>query len=136
MSLSTYLDSGVLIAACRGDREISEAALEVLADDEREFIISNYVKLETLPGAVYGGYSTQVEIYEEIFEICTLIETSHELTCDALEYAKKYGIGGADALHVTMAINEGADELITNEKETRPMFRVQEIKVTSLHSAA
>jgi predicted nucleic acid-binding protein len=132
MTVSTYLDSGVIIAACRGDRAISDAAFAILEDSERKFIISNYVKLETLPGAVFLKYESQVLFYEEFYKECEIFPTSHNLTCEALELAKKYGIGGIDALHVTIAINAGAKEFITNEKPTKPMFRVKEIKVTSL----
>jgi len=134
MTVNTYLDSGVIIAACRGDRDISDAAFAILEDSERKFIISNYVKLETLPGAVFHKYESQVLFYEEFYKECEFFPTSHTLTCEALELAKKYGIGGTDALHVTIAINAGAKEFITNEKPTKPMFRVKEIKVTSLQA--
>jgi hypothetical protein len=37
-----------------------------------------------------------------------------------------------DALHIAAAISVGAEEFITTEKPTKPMYRVTDIKVVSL----
>jgi hypothetical protein len=50
----TFLDTGVLIAAARGQDVASIAALNILDDQSREFVSSPFVKLEVLPKAVYS----------------------------------------------------------------------------------
>jgi hypothetical protein len=37
-----------------------------------------------------------------------------------------------DALHITVALAIGAEEFITTEKSTKPMFRVMEIQMISI----
>ena len=50
---ATFVDSGVLIAAARGEGGLAVRALAVLDDPERQFATSNLVKLEVLPKAIY-----------------------------------------------------------------------------------
>jgi hypothetical protein len=51
--IRTYLDAGVLIAAARSATRLSESALVILDDTGREFVASDYLKLEILPKAYY-----------------------------------------------------------------------------------
>ncbi|AHJ28173.1 hypothetical protein NSP_18400 [Nodularia spumigena CCY9414] len=37
-----------------------------------------------------------------------------------------------DALHVAAALSVGAEEFVTREKKTKPMFRVSSLKVVSI----
>jgi predicted nucleic acid-binding protein len=46
--------------------------------------------------------------------------------------AGKYGIAGMDALHIAAALSIGAEEFITTEKKTKPMFRVTELQMISI----
>ena len=48
----------------------------------------------------------------------------------------RYDLTPIDALHVSAAVIAGDDELVTGEKDTKPMFRVQEVKVVSLHATS
>lgn len=57
---------------------------------------------------------------------------SPTLIQSAFNLAVIYGLSGFDALHVAAAIEAGADELITTEKKSKPMFRVREISVIHL----
>ena len=50
--------------------------------------------------------------------------------------AARYGLAGADALQVAAAIRHGAREFYTSERPGKPLFRVKELKVVSLHSLA
>jgi predicted nucleic acid-binding protein len=52
--ICTFIDSGVLIAAARGEGEIAERALQILEDNKREFASSQFLKLEVLPKATYN----------------------------------------------------------------------------------
>ncbi|TRT85775.1 MAG: hypothetical protein EWV82_06630 [Microcystis aeruginosa Ma_AC_P_19900807_S299] len=48
------------------------------------------------------------------------------------EIAGTYGLAAMDALHVAAALQIQADELITTEKQTKPMHRVREIQIVSI----
>lgn len=49
----TYLDSGVLIAICRGKSEVAQRAFTLVNDPDREIILSEAVRLEVMPRAIY-----------------------------------------------------------------------------------
>ena len=64
----TYVDSGVLIAAARGSGKLAERALSIISDTEaREFVCSDYVKLEVIPKPTYFGFIAEVNFYESFF---------------------------------------------------------------------
>lgn len=46
----------------------------------------------------------------------------------------RYGLAGPDALQLSAALRQGVQEFYTSEKAGKPMFRVKEVKVVSLHS--
>jgi predicted nucleic acid-binding protein len=133
MSRRTYLDSGVLIAALKGAQKQTgkpeeEAAwiraMKVLDDPDRVFLVSDAVWLEVMPKSLYEKQQTETDFYEAIFtqarhlpwNLCTLAR--------AANVARQYGIAAMDAIHVAQALDAQADELITHEKKTKPMFRV------------
>lgn len=128
----TFVDSGLLIAIARGEDDVYEEALAVIDDAEREFVSSVYVQLETLPMATRHEREDQVETYETFFgNVARWVPSSPELSQRALELAGEYGLGAVDALHVAAAEAEGA-ELVTAERPTKPMLRVDSIPVTSI----
>ena len=63
----TYIDSGVLITASRGENAIAEKALTVLSDETRTFASSEFVKLEVLPKAIYNKQLAEAAFYEVFF---------------------------------------------------------------------
>lgn len=129
----TFVDTGVLIAAARGTGDISEKALGILADSEREFASSIFVKLEVLPKAVFNRQTDEVEFYEVFFSAVTHWASDVEqVVQEAYQIACKYGIAAVDALHVAAALTTGVDELVTTEKLTKPIYRVIEIQVISI----
>lgn len=129
----TFIDAGVLVAAARGVGEISEKALEVLQDSDREFASSIFIKLEVLPKAVYNRQTDEAEFYETFFNAVTywandverIIEEAYRIACT-------YGLASMDSLHVAAALLVGAEELVTTEKPTKPMYRVTGIQVISI----
>lgn len=129
----TFIDSGVLITAFSGADEIALRAIEILDDSDREFVSSEFVKLELLPKPLYEKRQTEVEFYEAFFNkvsywaepINTLVQLAHKC-------ASKYGLSAVDALHVAAALMVGADHLVTTEKLTKPMHRVREMQVISI----
>jgi predicted nucleic acid-binding protein len=130
----TYLDSGVLLAAWRS-AELRPAALRVLEDPGRQFATSQLARLELLPKAVFEKRLVESAFYEAHFEEAVATQPlDKELGNDAQKLAEKYGLAAVDALHLSAALRSGAKEFYTSEKPGKPMFRVKELRVISLHS--
>ena len=133
----TYLDANVLIAAFRGESDIAFRALEVLDDSERQFVVSDYLRLEVLPKPTFLGRHEEVLFMRTFLEEAAEdVPSSQEVTGRAVNLASQYDMTPIDALHVGAAVTVTAavDELVTVEKATKPMCRVMAIKVVSLHS--
>lgn len=129
----TFIDSGVLVAATRGVGELSEKALSILEDSERDFASSRFVKLEVIPKAIYNRQIAETEFYEMFFSAVTYWANDLEqVTQDAYNIACQYGLAAMDALHVAAALSVGAEEFVTTEKPTKPMFRVSGIQIVSI----
>lgn len=130
----TYLDSGILIAAFRGVGDIANRALTILDDPEREFIISDFLRLETISKPTFNKILPEIAFMSAFFECASAnIDASPLLTEQALQIACKYDLHPFDALHISVAITAKVDEFITLEKSTKPMFRVNELRMVSLH---
>jgi predicted nucleic acid-binding protein len=131
----TFIDSGVLIAAARGNTVRSFAALRILSSRDREFASSTFIQLETLPKAAYYRQQEETEFYESFFSGVTLwaikleqiVQTGHRIACT-------YGLAAMDALHLAAALSVDAEEFVTTERTTKPMHRVTELRVTSIAS--
>lgn len=65
--MKTFLDAGVLIVAYRGEPAIRKRALEILDESDREFVTSDFVRLEIVPKAVYHKRPDEVAFYEAFF---------------------------------------------------------------------
>ena len=140
----TFLDSGVLIAAARGNMAQSLAALRILSDRDlrfaaalryREFASSAFIQLETLPKATYHNQQAEVRFYESFFSNVTLWATELEqIVQTGNRIASTYGLAAMDALHLAAALTVDAEEFVTTEKTTKPMHRVTEIRVVSIAS--
>ena len=130
--MKTFLDSGVLLHAWRGET-LSRAAMRILDDDTREFFTSQLVRLELLPKPRFEKRPREVAFYEAHFADCTASEVlGAELGFEAERLAARHGLAGPDALQVAAAIRQGVQEFYTSEKPGKPMFRVKELKVVSL----
>lgn len=133
--MKTFLDSGVLLTAWKGRQLDRLTAISVMEDSTREFFTSSTVKLELLPKPIFFKQTGEVEFYNIHWERTKKEEPlSKELAHEAFNLGKRYGLAAADALNVAAAIRAGAQEFITSETPGKPLFRVKEIKVTSLHS--
>ncbi|MCY7278807.1 MAG: PIN domain-containing protein [Phormidesmis sp. CAN_BIN44] len=129
----SFVDSGVLIAAARGNSDRTERALSVLGEVDRIFISSVFVKLETLPKAICYKQQPEVNFYKLFFEGVMHWATDLEvMTQSAYQLAYTYGLSGIDALHIAAAISLNADEFITTEKSTKPMYRVPNLHFVSI----
>lgn len=129
----TFIDSGVLIAAARGEDAIAQQALAVLIDDRRTFASSRFVMLEVLPKATYHQQLAETAFYEFFFNsVCCWAADIDGMTAEGYRIASEYGLSAVDALHVAGALQTEAVELVTTERRTKPIHRVEEIKVISL----
>lgn len=128
MSLrKTYVDSGVLITAFQGIPSASIRANNILNSSDRDFVSSQFVKLEVLPKAIYHKQQDEVEFYETFFDaVSHWAMDIEQVTQDAYQLAFTYGLAAMDALHVAAALLLKADDLVTTEKSTKPMHRVSQ----------
>lgn len=130
----TFADSGVLIAAARGNHEVSEQAFEILEDPSRTFASSVFVQLEVLPKAVFNQQVNEAQFYAGFFELVThWAGADDRLMEHALNEAKRFGLAAMDALHVAAAVQLGADELVTTERTSKPIHRTSSINTRSIH---
>ncbi|MGH2560889.1 MAG: type II toxin-antitoxin system VapC family toxin [Thermomicrobiales bacterium] len=134
----TYVDAGVLIAAATmRDPVLYGPALAVLDDTSREHVSSSFLWLEVVPKATYHRRPGEVAFYEAFFVgVSAWVDSYDEVLERAFTEASQSGLAALDALHVAAAIQLGAEELITTERLQKPIHRVTEIKIVSIHPSA
>jgi predicted nucleic acid-binding protein len=132
-----YTDSNLIIEATRTEnKERADYAATILQDDSRSFVVSDYVRLETLPKMRYNKHPGQVRFTEAILDNAEVyVRSSEAIIAEAERLASVYGLAAMDALHAACAIAGGADELLTFEKPSKPFFRIppEVLKIVSLH---
>lgn len=134
MTKRTYIDASVLIMAFQGNDDASRRAMEILDDPHRRLVVSDYLTLEVLPKPTFHKKHYEIDFMQAVIESASEdVKSSSELTKQAVFFAAKYDMTPIDALHIVAAITANVDELITMEKQTKPMCRVEEIKVLSLY---
>ena len=120
--------------AIGADGPVARRALEAIEDPERQLLISGYTKLEVLPKPSFHKRTDQVESFSVLFsqaEEIPLEQTA--IVNSAIEIAAKHDLTPIDALHISTAIHGNAEEFVTLEKPTKPMFRVVEMNMVSLY---
>ena len=133
--IRTFLDSGVLIAATRASGERGIRALALFNDAERVFVTSDFVRIEILPKALYYKRRAEVAFYERFFSTAAqVVQYSDSLIMQAYTEACTVGLSAMDAFHIAAARMSGAEEFITTERPTSPLFRVTGITMTTLHT--
>lgn len=127
------MDSGVLIFAAQGTTEAAALALPFLQDANRDFVTSQYVRLEVLPKPTCFRKDAEKDFYDAFFRINTrTIPTSVALLELAMEEACRTGLNALDAIHIACAVFAGAEELVTSEKNTKPIHRTRLVRVVSI----
>lgn len=95
---------------------------------------SDYVRLDLIPHATFNKRLDEVAFYETFFSTAIRhIPTSPSLLSLAMELGCKTGVTGIDAIHVACAIFAGAEELITAERRTKPIYRTTAVKIVSIN---
>jgi len=131
----TFVDANILIAAWRGNAELLQKSMEIIEDPDREFIVSDFLKLEVIPKPTFHGFHEEVQFMQTFIDSASLqVRATPSITTQAIALACRYGLSAMDALHAETAIEAKADVFFTIEKPTRPLSRIQEIKVVSLRS--
>jgi hypothetical protein len=131
--IRTYVDTSVLIGAFSGDKIISERAFAIITDLAREFVVSDYLRLESVSKPKFHRRQAEVDFYEKFFKSAARqVKTSPIITAWALNYAAELDIAAMDSLHLGVSKEAGVEEFITLEKSTKPMFKVKDFKVTSI----
>ena len=128
----TFLDAGILIADGRGKETDAARAVTLLEDPTRSFITSDFLRMEVLPKALYYQRSGEVSLYERFFSKARLIPVSASLAVQAYKEACAFGLSALDALHITAAKASGAQEFITTERTSTPLFRVTGLVITTI----
>jgi predicted nucleic acid-binding protein len=132
--IRTFLDSGILISAARGDRPHSERCQRIIEERRRTLLTSVFVRLEVYPQVTYREFALQRAYLNEFF-----MEPALEWASDlngmvqlGLLQAERHGLGAMDSLHIAAAMLLRADQFITAEKPSKPMFRVQSLSVINV----
>lgn len=132
----TYLDTGVLIAASGGNQKLFQAAFAVIDDPDREFVITDFLKLELLPKPTYFKKIDEVDFLNDFFSIAVeTLETTPEKTAASLVLACKYGLSAIDAIHLQTVVESNIFEFVTTEKTEKHFFKISNpsFKLTSIH---
>lgn len=132
MPKRTYLDSGVLLAAFAAQGDVGIKAMEVLDDPDRQLVVSDAVKLETLPKPIYQKRTEEVEFYSLVFAQSECLPWSLDTLQKARRVAELHDLAAMDAIHVATALDAGVDEFVTAEKPTKPMFRIVDLCMYSI----
>lgn len=118
----TFVDASVLINAVVGqDAARKMRALSVLADPHREFVATEFLKLEVLPIPTKYGRKKELAFYERYFKSVVTWVDPFSFLQPAFDLACQHGLGAVDALHLAAAISAGA-EFVSAEKPTKPVY--------------
>lgn len=131
MKTRTYVDACVLISGFCHQRV---DALELLDDESRQLVVSDFVKLEVLPKPTVEKKTDEVEFMVQVLSRAENAPCSAEIVAKAIELACTYNLKPLDALHIAAACAARVDEFVTMEKPNSPLLRVREIKVTTLNT--
>ncbi|MGH9850559.1 MAG: type II toxin-antitoxin system VapC family toxin [Blastocatellia bacterium] len=122
----TYVDSNVLIyAVSQKNLNLRLRALAMLGDKRREFLASEFLRLETLPYAVNAGRRKEIAFLESFFDrhVTYWVQDERDLFELASELIEHYNFQLMDALHLAAAMELKAD-FVTGEKPTKPFHQV------------
>jgi hypothetical protein len=93
----------------------------------------NIARLEVLPTAYCFHRHDEVDFYEMFFtEVAQIVPLSEALISQVHLEAQSAGLGALDALHVAAAKISGAEEFVTTERSTTPLFRVAGLMMTTI----
>lgn len=124
MPRKTYLDTGVLISAYRGDEDTSSRAMSIIADEERTFVVSDILALECISPPAREGHQGQVDFCQEFFARSEHASVGDAITRWAVDVLSRHCISPMDLLHVAIAVESKVDDFVTTEATTKPFFTI------------
>lgn len=125
MKTRTYLDANILITAFQGrDQKIINEIYGILEDSKREFIGSDFLRLELLPKPTFYKRQSEVQFMQAFLDETENINISDKITQKAIELAGCYDLQPMDALHISAAIYARVEEFITLENPGKPMCKI------------
>lgn len=131
----TFIDSNVLIAAATGRGRHAILALTILSDPTRKFASSPFIRLETLPKAMFHRQKLEADFYEDYFQsVQVWNEDVAAIVAEAEKVCCQFGLNMADGLHIAAALQAGAVELITAERPQSPFKNVKGIHIHSIYT--
>jgi hypothetical protein len=80
----TFLDSGVLITAFSGERDLMDRALAVLEDPNRVFLSSPFIRHEICPKAQFNKRQAEYRFYRAYFQYAQVPGTEASLWWDGV----------------------------------------------------
>jgi predicted nucleic acid-binding protein len=140
MKIRTYLDTNILITAFQGqDQRIIDRIYCILDDPEREFIGSDFLRLELLPKPTFYRKQSEIQFMQEFLDETENVTISDKITQKVIELAGHYDLQPMDALHISAATDAKVEEFITLENPDKPMCKIPEneigLKVYSLRKS-
>src|SRR5262245_57278260 len=103
----TYVDSNVLIyAISHRNKDVRYRALMLLGDKRREFLASEFLRLETLPYAIRSRNRSEIAFFERFFDhvVKHWVDDERDLFEPASKLIQRYDLQMVDALHLAAAI--------------------------------
>lgn len=131
--IRTFLDSGVLITAACSRGSEREAALAVLEDPSRVFLATPLLALEVVPKATFHKQELELSFYQRYLASAAMYRGLNRIEQIARVEAARRGMAALDALHVAAAFLLKADEFITTEKPSKPIYRTTLVRVCFLY---
>jgi hypothetical protein len=105
-----------------------------LSDPTREFVSSEWVRLEVLPKARYFKRQSEISFYDLFFDRVSIWAPFEAgLLTMALDEASASGLSAVDAIHVVLAASTGCEELITSENPTSGIHRAGRVRIVSIY---
>jgi predicted nucleic acid-binding protein len=132
--IRTFLDSGVLITAACSRGSEQQAALAVLEDPSRVFLATPLLALEVVPKATFHKQKLELSFYERYPASAAMYRGLSRIEQIAGVEAARHGMAALDALHVAAAFLLKADEFITTEKPSKPIYRTTLVRVCFLYN--
>jgi predicted nucleic acid-binding protein len=122
----TFVDASVLIYCIRKStpetRDRKRRAMQVIGDPDREFVASEFLRLEVTPLSYFHNKSREIAFLELFFQGIKQWIDTQGLIKPAYDLACRYGLGAFDALHLTAAQSVNA-EFVSGEKPTKPIYK-------------
>jgi predicted nucleic acid-binding protein len=109
---------------------LSQPALDLLCDPEREFVASLLVRMELLPLAQNPN---EVEFYETYFkQVSIWMAIEPHLVTTAIEEERQSKVAPLDAIQLVLAAAAGCHEFVTADTPGAPVFSTQRVQVVGL----